>query len=128
MGRETFTPTSEQLYSGLVKKAKDWVKQQARSIDGQFPKLKDGTVGLEIGSSMTALYAKVLRPNGELFFVDLVRTPPAKDADKPLAPSQYLSFDTLYEIQMAVKQVKSTSREKQKPNAISGIRSIFTRS
>ena len=98
MGRETFLPTSEELYNDFIKRAKEWVKKQASSIDSHFPNLKDGTVGLQIGDSATALYAKVLRPNGELFFVDLIHIPPAKDVDRPLAPSQYVSSGFSYPV------------------------------
>lgn len=128
MGRERFLPTSDQLYDGFVKQAREWVEQQARSIKDNFPTLKDGTVGLQIGSSMTALYAKVLRPDGRLYYADLAHVGPAKRKDMPLAPSQYLSFDTLSEVQMAVGQVKLTLKTEQKPKEVSGIRSIFTRS
>lgn len=128
MGKEAFLPNSDQLYDGFVKKARKWVKNQASSINGHFPRLNDGTMGVQIGDSATALYAKVLRPNGELVFVDLIHMSPAKDADKPLAPSQYLSSDTLREVQMAVNQVKLTLKAGRKPSVISGIRSILTRS
>ncbi len=128
MAREAFSPTSEQLCSSLVKQAKDWVKQQAKSIEYNFPTLKDGTVGLQIGYSMSELYAKVLRPDGRLYYADLAHVGPAKRNDMPLAPSQYLSFDTLEEIQMAVNQVKLTLRKERRPSPISGIRSIFTKS
>lgn len=127
MGREAFTPTSEELYSDFVKQAKNWVNQQARSIRDDFPTLSDGTVGLRIRhTSPTEPFAKVLRPDGRLYYADLAHVGPAKRKDMPLAPSQYLSFDTLGEIEMAVKQVKSTLKAERKPSATSGIRSFLT--
>lgn len=82
MVKETSNLTSEQLYKSFVEQSKKWVKGQAKSIEGHFPTLKDGSTGLIIGWSTTYLYAEVLRPNGELTSVDLTHTGNYKEPDR----------------------------------------------
>ena len=127
MAKEIVQLSAEQPHNDFIKNSRKWVKSQAKSIEGHFPILKDNTRGLQIGWSLSAVYAAVLRPDGTLVFVDLDHTGQTKEQDSPFREEAYLSRSTLRDIQTAVDKIKSTLTEKEKkPFIVSKVRQIFT--
>jgi hypothetical protein len=117
----------EEVYASLLKQNKIFLINLAGSIKRHFPTLEDGSKGIELGETLSALDTVVLRPKGNLALVDLEHSSTVKKEERVAPDENYFSMEILIDAQRKIDEIKQDLSNKHKPNIIFKIGHIFDR-